>query len=661
MRRIAALVCGLACFALPATAGAAVTPTRTASDLTTAIASASASSAVASSSFAQLAPAGNPAAVADSPFSDFPQDGTTFAVLSSGDTLHVDPAGADTEENGSIEPNPGPRAGVNDLTSLRVNLTVPAGVNCALLSFRFLTDEAPGAEFNDGFIAELDANDWSIQPATETDPSTISAPHNFAFDSNGNVISVNSPGSASLTPDGATGTGFADGTARLTAATPVTAGEHSVYLSIFDFGDDVVDSAVLLDDLRLETRAAGDCTRGAVDEVAPVVAVTKPADGAVSTDPAPTIAGTAGTEPGDSPNITANVYAGTDAEGDPVQALSTAAEDGAWSATPDELADGVYTVQALQVDDGGNVGRSTPVTFTVQRDETAPTVRITSPFDHGATDDTTPVISGTAGNATGDASQVHVALRSGATVLQNLTAQRSGTAWSAEAAALAPGDYTLTASQEDEAGNVGTSPTITFTVNAPPPPPDNDTGSNPPPVEPPQPEQGKSVVAGKVSGTIRIRLKNGKFRTLGANESIPLGSTIDATKGRVRLTSAAGGGKTQTADFYKGQFKITQTKGKKPITQLELNGTLSCGGKASAAAKKKKKVRSLWGDGKGRFRTKGRRAAATVRGTRWFTQDTCTSTKITVKRGVVQVRDFVKRKNVTVKKGHSYVARKKRK
>jgi hypothetical protein len=183
----------------------------------------------------------------------------------------------------------------------------------------------------------------------------------------------------------------------------------------------------------------------------------------------------------------------------------------------------------------------------------------------------------------------------------------------------------------------------------------------PPPVEPPQPEQGKSVVAGPVSGTVKIKLKNGKFKTLRADQTIPLGSTVDATKGRVRVTSAAGGGKTQTADFYKGQFKITQTRGKKPITQLELNATLSCGkaGKASAAARKKKRVRSLWGDGHGSFRTKGRRAAATVRGTRWFTQDTCTSTKISVKRGVVQVRDFVKRKNVTVKKGHSYVARKK--
>ena len=197
--------------------------------------------------------------------------------------------------------------------------------------------------------------------------------------------------------------------------------------------------------------------------------------------------------------------------------------------------------------------------------------------------------------------------------------------------------------------------------NACEPPPEATPPPPPPVIEPPEPVQGKSVVAGKVSGTVRIRLRNGKFKTLGANESIPLGSTVDATKGRVRLTSAAGGGKTQTADFYKGQFKITQTKGRKPITQLELNGTLSCGGKASAAARKKKKVRSLWGDGKGRFRTKGRRAAATVRGTKWFTQDTCTSTKITVKRGVVQVRDFVKRKNVIVKKGHSYVARKKRK
>ena len=112
----------------------------------------------------------------------------------------------------------------------------------------------------------------------------------------------------------------------------------------------------------------------------------------------------------------------------------------------------------------------------------------------------------------------------------------------------------------------------------------------------------------------------------------------------MRLTAASGpAGQIQTADFYQGAFVITQTGGTKPVTQLALAGPLKCtvkSRKASAAAKKKK-VRRLWGDGHGRFRTKGRRAAATVRGTKWLTEDRCDSTKITVKRGTVVVRDFV--------------------
>ena len=128
----------------------------------------------------------------------------------------------------------------------------------------------------------------------------------------------------------------------------------------------------------------------------------------------------------------------------------------------------------------------------------------------------------------------------------------------------------------------------------------------------------------------------------------------------MRLTSAAGGGKTQTADFYKGQFKITQTKGKKPITQLELNAALSCGAaRRQRRPRRRRRSAACGATARGASAPRASRAA-TVRGTKWLTQDTCDSTKITVKRGVVQVRDFVKRKNVTVKKGHSYVARKKK-
>jgi hypothetical protein len=566
MRRILALGCVLAGLALPASASAAVTPNRDATAVGTAM-----STIAGTAEWLQIAPLGNPAAVADSPLSDFPRNGGTFAILSSGDAVKADPAATPIgEDNGSTESTDGPRAGVNDLTILQLSTTVPEGVNCALFSFRFLTDEEPGSEaFNDGFIAELDASNWSIQTDPKTGISTIDAPNNIAFDADGNAISVNSPGSASLTETGATGTGLTYGTSRLTAATPIEPGPHSLYLSIFDYGDEIVDSAVFLDDLRFEQRPAAECTRGAADEVAPVLSVTSPGAGAVTADTTPTFSGLAGTQPGDRPSVTVNLYAGSGAAGVPLQTLTAGVVDGEWSATPATLAEGAYTVRATQTDAGGNVGLSDPVTFTVD-------------------------------------------------------------------------------------------------VPPPPPPP-------PPPPDPPDapdspdepdpglaPVLGQTVVAGKVSGTIRIRLRNGRFRTLGANEAIPLGSTVDATKGRVRLTSAAGpGGAVQTADFYRGQFVVTQTKGSKPITQLALSGALACGKGTASASQRRKKVRRLWGDGKGRFRTKGRHGAATVRGTRWLTEDRCDSTKITVRRGSVLVRDLVKRKNKVVKAGRSYVARKK--
>ena len=46
------------------------------------------------------------------------------------------------------------------------------------------------------------------------------------------------------------------------------------------------------------------------------------------------------------------------------------------------------------------------------------------------------------------------------------------------------------------------------------------------------------------------------------------------------------------------------------------------GRQAIAAAKKKK--RRLWGDGSGKFRTKGKHSAATVVGTKWLVEDKCT-------------------------------------
>jgi hypothetical protein len=206
------------------------------------------------------------------------------------------------------------------------------------------------------------------------------------------------------------------------------------------------------------------------------------------------------------------------------------------------------------------------------------------------------------------------------------------------------------------------------------------------PVPPPVP--GKSVVVKVVSGTVMLkRPGSGRARATGPAKgfvpftgaaNIPVGSQLDTSKGRVALTSAAdtAGAKTQTSDFYKGIFQVKQSvpkkKPKKPkalVTDLVLKGEIArsqCAPlkgarSATEAATKKKGPKSvlgkLWGSGKGKFRTDGKYSAATVRGTIWLVEDRCEGTFTKVTRGTVQVRDLKRKKTITVKAGHSYLAR----
>jgi hypothetical protein len=78
---------------------------------------------------------------------------------------------------------------------------------------------------------------------------------------------------------------------------------------------------------------------------------------------------------------------------------------------------------------------------------------------------------------------------------------------------------------------------------------------------------------------------------------------------------------------------------------------------AKAKAASKTVVRSLWGTGKGKFRTRGRYAAATVRGTLWYQADRCDGTYTQVEEGVVTVLDTVRNKTLIVRVGHSVLVR----
>ena len=183
-------------------------------------------------------------------------------------------------------------------------------------------------------------------------------------------------------------------------------------------------------------------------------------------------------------------------------------------------------------------------------------------------------------------------------------------------------------------------------------------GFRAPPPQLPPPVAGKNVNAYVVSGKVRIKLRGKKkFVTLDAGQQIPVGTTVDTTKGRVTIVAAG----DQQADFYDGVFQLAQTSAATPLTTAKLVEKLRCprAGKASIAAKGKKK-RRLWGDGSGKFKTQGKHSAATVVGTRWLVEDRCASTTTRVVTGAVSVRDFVKRKTVRVEAGKKYVARAKR-
>ena len=159
----------------------------------------------------------------------------------------------------------------------------------------------------------------------------------------------------------------------------------------------------------------------------------------------------------------------------------------------------------------------------------------------------------------------------------------------------------------------------------------------------PSPEQGRFVVLEPVSGEVQVhRAGATRYRDLTTRSRYPVGVTVDAQEGAVRLIVSRGGGAVSKAVFSEGKFTVTQSRGDDPLATLTLTGPSYadvCDG-ASAARERRKRVRRLWGDGKCSFRTSGRYSAATVRGTRWLTEDRCDGTVTRVVRGAVEVDDF---------------------
>jgi Bacterial Ig domain/RTX calcium-binding nonapeptide repeat (4 copies)/Divergent InlB B-repeat domain len=175
----------------------------------------------------------------------------------------------------------------------------------------------------------------------------------------------------------------------------------------------------------------------------------------------------------------------------------------------------------------------------------------------------------------------------------------------------------------------------------------------------PAPTPGQDVNATPIAGNVLVKVAGTpQFVPLSVPSLVPVGSQFDATKGKVQLTAARAGGLTDTSQFYDGTFQVTQPT---PTAFAELRLVLGdfsvCSNPSfTAADKNKRRVRRLWGSGKGKFRTRGRYSSATVRGTVWKTEDRCDGTLTQVQEGSVTVRDIGRKKDVVVRAGKSYLA-----
>jgi len=193
---------------------------------------------------------------------------------------------------------------------------------------------------------------------------------------------------------------------------------------------------------------------------------------------------------------------------------------------------------------------------------------------------------------------------------------------------------------------------------------------------------GHSVASGPVSGTIYVRARGARERfRLRARAVLPVGSTVDARIGIVKLTAllrlssrrhgtvartSAVVGVPTTIALSGGLFSVVQPSGGGGPVVIELLGGRFRGcptpGRARIAAARKARtrtpvVRQLWSsDSGGNFSTHGRDSVGTVQGTLWLTADRCDGTLTKVVRGLVQVRALHVRRRVLLHAGQSYLA-----
>ena len=292
---------------------------------------------------------------------------------------------------------------------------------------------------------------------------------------------------------------------------------------------------------------------------------------------------------------------------------------------------------------------------------------------------------------------------------------------------LAPGAHTLTVAMRDRFGTLDGSRAVwSWTVEAPtptpapPPPPDGDGDGVPdardncPTVanagqadadgdgvgdacevaEPGDlpPVTGERVIVEVLSGEVFVRLPTSSssssrrlkqqapisgYVPLKGQAAVPVGSIVDARRGRLRLQSTVdgrrigSGGRRQSATLAAGVFQIRQrkiavTSRQRIPTDLVLRSApgaeAACGRRTGTSGpikgRSRNPVRGLTASvAKGNYRVVGEAAIGLAKRATWVTQDRCDGTRTDVGKGRVRVLARATNKTRVVRAGNSYLVR----
>ena len=174
------------------------------------------------------------------------------------------------------------------------------------------------------------------------------------------------------------------------------------------------------------------------------------------------------------------------------------------------------------------------------------------------------------------------------------------------------------------------------------------------------PELGRTQRVTVQDGTVYAG-KGDKRRRLSGRTIVPVGTSFDTSDGQVKLEFETKPGddrdtygRYMEGEFSDGEFTTHQGKGDSLVEiHLEGSGVGAGTSKAQASAKRRRRV---WSTAKGRFRTEGRHGTATVRGTKWFTEDRSNGTYFKVEEGTVAVKSFRTGTTILLGPGEDYLA-----